>query len=268
VIFHILTLFPEVFQGYQGASILGRARGQGRVELNVVDIRDFARDRHHTCDDYTYGGGAGMVLKPEPLAAALESLPGFASKAAGLVMAERGLTELQGGPRVVYLTPSGKLWRQDMAEELASESEVVLICGRYEGVDERIIELFVTDEISVGDYILGGGEVAAMVLVDTVVRLLEGVISEHSLAEESFRQGLLEYPQYTRPAVFRGRSVPEVLLSGHHAQIERWRLARSLDKTMRYRPELLRGREPLQELRRLLENEGERGDEDGQDQGD
>jgi tRNA (guanine37-N1)-methyltransferase len=241
VIFHILTLFPEVFEGYRQASILGRAAGQGRVELDLVNIRDFARDRHRTCDDYTYGGGAGMVLKAAPLAAALRSLP---------AVRERGQ---EGGARVIHLTPSGRLWSQELAEQAAREIEVVLLCGRYEGIDQRIVDAFVTDEISVGDYVLAGGEVAAMVLVDSVVRLVEGVIKAQSLAEESFRQGLLEYPQYTRPAQFEGRRVPEVLLGGDHARIERWRLEQSVAKTLRYRPELLRNRELPPEVAAIME---------------
>jgi tRNA (guanine37-N1)-methyltransferase len=239
VIFHILTLFPEVFEGYRRASILGRAAGQGRVELDLVNIRDFARDRHRTCDDYTYGGGAGMVLKPAPLAEALRSIP--------------AVREAGGGARVIYLTPSGRLWNQTLAGEAARESQIVLLCGRYEGIDQRIVDAFVTDEISVGDYVLAGGEVAAMVVVDTVVRLIEGVIKAQSLAEESFHRGLLEYPQYTRPALFEGRSVPEVLLGGDHARIERWRLEQSVAKTLRYRPELLRNRELPPEVAAIME---------------
>jgi tRNA (guanine37-N1)-methyltransferase len=241
VIFHILTLFPEVFEGYRRASILGRAEGQGRVELNLVNIRDFARDRHRTCDDYTYGGGAGMVLKPAPLAAALRSIP---------AVREQGQ---EAGARVIYLTPSGRLWSQARAEQAAGESEIVLLCGRYEGIDQRIVDTFVTDEISVGDYVLSGGEVAAMVLVDTVVRLVEGVIKARSLAEESFRQGLLEYPQYTRPALFEGRRVPEILLGGDHARIERWRLEQSVARTLRNRPELLQDRELPPEVAAIKE---------------
>lgn len=220
MIFHILTLFPEIFEGYRRSSILARAVTQGRVELDLINIRDFAGDKHKTCDDATYGGGPGMVLKPEPLAGALESVPEVNST------------------RVIYLTPSGKLWSQGLAEEFAGESRVAMICGRYEGIDQRIIDLFVTDEISVGDYVLSGGEVAAMVVIDTIVRLLKGVIKEDSVAEESFSDGLLEYPQYTRPAVFRGLEVPEVLMSGNHAQIQRWRRERSVEKTRRFRPEL------------------------------
>jgi tRNA (guanine37-N1)-methyltransferase len=231
VIFHILTLFPEIFEGYKGSSILARAMEQDQIKIDLINIRDFARDRHKTCDDATYGGGPGMVLKPEPLAAALESVPGVSEKR----VPQDGYA---GGTRVVYLTPAGRLWSQELAAQFAGEQRLALICGRYEGIDQRIIDLFVTDEISVGNYVLSGGEVAAMVVVDTVVRLIKGVIKESSLRSESFSGGLLEYPQYTRPPVFRGRAVPQVLLSGHHAQIESWRRQKSLEKTRRYRPEL------------------------------
>jgi tRNA (guanine37-N1)-methyltransferase len=222
VIFHILTLFPEIFEGYRSSSILARAIEQNQVRLDLINIRDFARDKHKTCDDATYGGGPGMVLKPEPLAGALESVPGV----------KRRRT------RVLYLTPSGKLWSQGLAQDFAAEKRVAMICGRYEGIDQRIIDLFVTDEVSVGDYVLNGGEVAAMVVIDTIVRLVKGVITEDSLVEESYSAGLLEYPQYTRPAVFRGLGVPEVLLSGNHAEIQRWRGEKSLEKTRKFRPEL------------------------------
>jgi tRNA (guanine37-N1)-methyltransferase len=249
VTFYLLTLFPEIFRGYREASILGRAIERGQIALELIDIRDFARDRHRTCDDYTYGGGAGMVLKPGPLAAALRSIPGVRS---------RDNAEWPGA-RVIYLTPSGRLWTQDLAAKAAEEREIVLICGRYEGIDQRIIDAFVTDEISVGDYVLAGGEVAAMVLIDTVVRLVEGVIKEQSLAEESFRRGLLEYPQYTRPAEFEGRKVPEVLLQGNHAQIEHWRLEQSLGKTLQHRPDLLQARPPDPRVDGLLKQMRERG---------
>jgi tRNA (guanine37-N1)-methyltransferase len=220
-------LFPEIFGGYQSASILARAVEQNQVELDLINIRDFARDKHKTCDAATYGGGPGMVLKPEPLAEALESVPGVKQKRT----------------RVVYLTPSGRLWSQEFALEFARMERVAMICGRYEGIDQRIIDLFVTDEISIGDYVLSGGEVAAMVVIDTIVRLLKGVITEWSLAEESFSAGLLEYPQYTRPAVFRGYQVPEVLLSGNHGEIERWRRQKSEEKTRIFRPDWRRGDE-------------------------
>jgi tRNA (guanine37-N1)-methyltransferase len=222
VIFHILTLFPEIFEGYRSSSILARAVEQNQVGLDLINIRDFARDKHRTCDDATYGGGPGMVLKPEPLAGALESVPGV----------KRRRT------RVIYLSPSGRLWSQELARDFAGQKRIAMICGRYEGIDQRIIDLFVTDEISVGNYVLSGGEVAAMVVIDTIVRLVKGVITEDSLAEESYSAGLLEYPQYTRPAVFRGLEVPEVLLSGNHAAIEHWRREKSIEKTRKFRPEL------------------------------
>ena len=230
MIFHILTLFPEIFEGYRSSSILARAVQQGLIGVDLINIRDFARDKHHSCDDATYGGGAGMVLKPEPLALALESVPGVREKSG----------KNAGGTRVVYLTPSGRLWTQDEAQQFAGQTRVALICGRYEGIDQRIIDMFVTDEISIGDYILSGGETAAMVVVDTVARLVKGVIKDRSLEEESFSgyAGICEYPQYTRPAVFRGHKVPEILLSGHHAEIQRWRLEQSIEKTRRFRPEL------------------------------
>lgn len=216
----LLTLFPELLEAYFSTSILGKLVDDGRLEYSVVDIRDFATDRHRTCDDAPYGGGAGMVMKPEPLAAALDS-----------VLAE--------GARVVYPTPSGRLFDQQTASDLALEAELVLICGRYEGIDQRVIDIYVDDEISVGDYVLSSGEVAGMVIVDAVYRLLDGAISKESLVEESFSTGLLEYPQYTRPAEFRGRRVPEVLLSGHHNEIAKWRRSAAREKTARYRSDLL-----------------------------
>ena len=201
----ILTLFPGLFDGFLTSSILARAIARELVTVKPVDIRDYAKDRHRVCDDAAYGGGPGMVMKAEPIAAALEA---------------------NGGPgrRVVYLTPAGRLYNQALASELAREEELVLLCGRYEGVDQRVIDAFVTDEISIGDYVLSGGEVAAMVVVDSMARLIPGVITGDSLEEESFASGLLEYPHYTRPEVFRGASVPEVLLSGHHEKIRQWRL--------------------------------------------
>ena len=220
----ILTLFPEMFAGPFGASIIGRAVEAGVVEIGLHNIRDYAPDRHHVVDDYAYGGGPGMVMKPEPLFAAVEDV--------------RGASPEQG--RVVLLTPQGRLLTEEVAQELSRERRLILVCGHYEGVDERVREHVVDDEISIGDYVLSGGEVAAMVLADVVVRRLPGALgSEVSLAEESHAQGLLEYPQYTRPAEFRGWPVPEVLLSGHHAQIARWRRQQSLLRTARRRPDLL-----------------------------
>ncbi|MGA2480931.1 MAG: tRNA (guanosine(37)-N1)-methyltransferase TrmD [Spirochaetia bacterium] len=216
----VLTLFPGLFTGFLESSILARAIARELLNVRLVDIRDFATDRHHVCDDAAYGGGPGMVMKPEPIAAAIEA------------------TAVTGS-RVIYLSPGGRPYTQRVAEELAKDQELTLLCGRYEGIDERVIESLVTDELSIGDYVLSGGEVAAMVVVDSVARLLPGVITGESLEEESFSAGLLEYPHYTRPEVFRGMRVPEVLTSGHHEKIRRWRLEKSIEKTMKHRPELL-----------------------------
>ncbi len=220
--FVLLTLFPEIFQGYFGSSIMKRSVQKGLVAYQTVNIRDFAWDKHKTCDDSPYGGGAGMVMKPEPLARAIESVKTDQST-------------------VVYLSPSGLLFQQKIAAGLAKVQELVLLCGRYEGVDQRIIDRYVDMELCVGDYVLSSGEVAALVVIDAVYRLLDGVISAESLEEESFSGGLglLEYPHYTRPEVFEGAAVPEVLLEGNHAAINQWRRKKSIEKTRRYRPELL-----------------------------
>lgn len=218
--FTVLTLFPEILESYFKSSIMAKAVEKALIEYEIVNIRDFALNKHKNCDDYPYGGGAGMVLKPEPLALALDSV-GAADK------------------RTLYPSPSGKLFKQDYAADLSGEKELIIICGRYEGIDQRIIDSFVDDEICIGDYILSSGEVAALTVIDCVYRLLDGVISSDSLEEESFSNGLLEYPQYTRPEVFREMKVPEVLLSGHHENIKKWRLEKSLEKTENYRPDLL-----------------------------
>ena len=240
MVFRVLTLFPGLIQAYAQSSIMGRAGSKGIVSVEAVDIRDFAHDRHRTCDDAPYGGGAGMVLKPEPVGLAIESVR-------------------SPGVPVIYLSPGGRLFDQRKAEELAGVPEVVLLCGRYEGVDQRVLDLYVTEELSVGDYVLAGGEVAAMVVMDAVSRLGEGVIAGESLQEESFsaQTPYLEYPHYTRPEVWRGVRVPEVLLSGHHARIAQWRRERSLEKTRQVRPDLLEGRD----------TEETQGDGDGCDQG-
>jgi len=218
----ILTLFPEMFPGPFGASIIKRAVDGGLVSLNIYNIRDYTHDKHHTVDDYAYGGGAGMILKPEPVFEAVESVK-----------------EEDTCP-VILLTPQGRPFSQPVAQELSGHDRLILICGHYEGVDERVREHLVSDEISIGDYVLSGGELAAMVVVEAVVRLLPGVLgSEESLTEDSHTGGLLEYPQYTRPPVFRGWSVPEVLLSGNHAQIAKWRREQAIRRTKERRPELL-----------------------------
>lgn len=223
----ILTLFPEMFQGPFSVSILKRAIDRGLVSINIHNIRDYAHDKHRTVDDYAYGGGAGMILKPEPIFETVESITSDVKPA-------------KGDLSVILLTPQGRLFSQQIAQELSAYGHLILICGRYEGVDERVREHLVTDEISIGDYVLSGGELAAMVVVDAVVRLLPGVLgSEASLREDSHISGLLEYPQYTRPAVFRGWAVPEVLLSGNHAEIAKWRREQAIRRTRERRPELL-----------------------------
>jgi tRNA (guanine37-N1)-methyltransferase len=220
----VLTLFPEMFEGPLQASILGRAVESGLAEIVLHNIRDYAEDKHHIVDDYPFGGGPGMVMKPEPLFASVEAVKALDSRPG----------------RVVLLTPQGRLLTQRIGEELSRQERLVLVCGHYEGVDERVREHLVDDEISIGDYVLSGGELPAMVLIDVVVRRLPGALgSEESLTEESHAEGLLEYPQYTRPAEFRGWTVPEVLLSGHHAQIAAWRRRQSLLRTASRRPDLL-----------------------------
>jgi len=217
----ILTLFPQMFRGPFEASIIGRAVEQGIVEIALHDLRQWGEGRHRMVDDYTFGGGAGMVLKPEPLFNAVSAIQPLAS--------EPG--------RVILLTPQGRLLTEAIVQEMASLPRLVVLCGHYEGVDERVREHLAEDEISIGDYVLSGGEPAAIVLIDALVRRLPGALGgEASLDEESHAHGLIEYPQYTRPADFRGWSVPEVLLSGHHGEIERWRRRQSLLRTARRRP--------------------------------
>ncbi len=232
----ILTLFPEMFQSPFSTSILKRAIDRGLVSVNLHNIRDYTHDKHHTVDDYPYGGGAGMVLKPEPIFEAVES-----------VKPESGEVP------IILLSPQGRPFSQQVALELSKYSRLILICGRYEGVDERVHSHLVTDEISIGDYVLSGGELAAMVVVEAVVRLLPGVLgSEASPLDDSHVAGLLEYPQYTRPAVFRDWSVPEVLLSGNHAQIAKWRHEQAILRTLERRPELLDKAELSKEERQLV----------------
>ncbi|MHA0855937.1 tRNA (guanosine(37)-N1)-methyltransferase TrmD [Paenibacillus sp. CMAA1364] len=220
----VLTLFPEMFTGVFESSILGKANDKGIVSLNAINFRDFALNKHHTVDDTPYGGGGGMVLKPEPIFAAVEHV----------------LTSVSNPPRVILMCPQGETFTQRKAEELSKEEHLIFICGHYEGYDERIREHLVTDELSVGDYVLTGGEIPAMTVIDAVVRLLPGVLgNEMSAVTDSFSTGLLEYPHYTRPAEFRGWKVPDMLLSGHHANIEVWRRQQALKRTFTRRPELL-----------------------------
>ncbi len=239
----ILTLFPEMFQGPFSAGIFQRAIDRKLVEVNIHNIRDYTHDKHHIVDDYAYGGGAGMVLKPEPIFEAVESVK----------TAIRNKEEPDELP-VILLTPQGRLFRQRIARELSTYSHLILICGRYEGVDERVRRHLATDELSIGDYVLGGGELAAMVVTEAVVRLLPGVLgSEESALDDSHAAGLLEYPQYTRPSVYRDWAVPEILLSGDHGQIEKWRREQAILRTLKRRPELLDKANLTSEERKLIE---------------
>jgi tRNA (guanine37-N1)-methyltransferase len=225
----ILTLFPEMFQSPFSVGIFKRAIDQKLVSVNTHNIRDYTHDTHHTVDDYAYGGGAGMILKPEPIFEAVESIKSD-------IYSKEGADTLP----IILLTPQGRLFTQEVARELSRYRHIILICGRYEGVDERVRQHLVTEEVSIGDYVLSGGELAAMVVVDAVVRLLPGVLgSEASPLDDSHTTGLLEYPQYTRPAAYRGWSVSQVLLSGNHAQIAKWRREQSILRTLERRPELL-----------------------------
>ena len=240
---HILTLFPEMFQGPFNTGIFQRAIDRKLVRVSTHNIRDYTHDKHHTADDYAYGGGAGMVLKPEPIFEAVESLKSE-------IQGEEGV----GALPIILLTPKGRLFSHEIADELSKYSHLILICGHYEGVDERVHQHLVTDEISIGDYVLSGGELAAMVVVDAVVRLLPGVLgSEVSAVDDSHTTGLLEYPQYTRPAEYRGWSVPEVLLSGNHSQIAKWRREQSILRTLERRPELLDKANLSSEERKLVD---------------
>jgi tRNA (guanine37-N1)-methyltransferase len=235
--FDVLTLFPEMFTGFLQSSIIKRAHEKGLIATNLINFREYATDKHRTVDDTPYGGGGGMVLKPEPLFAAVDDI----------------LAQVDERPPVILMSPQGVPFTQAKAEELARHSHLVLLCGHYEGYDERIRQHLVTDEISIGDYVLTGGELPAMVLMDSVSRLISGVLgNESSAVDDSFSSGLLEYPQYTRPPEFRGMKVPDVLLSGHHARIEQWRREQSLLRTWQRRPDLLRTAALTEEDRAFL----------------
>ncbi len=218
----ILTLFPEMFSPLK-ESILGRAQNSGKLNISVVNIRDYAENKHLKCDDYPFGGGAGMVMTPQPVGSAIEA------------------ADPEHKARRIYLSPKGATFTQGKAFELLNYEHLVLLCGHYEGIDQRIIELYIDEEISIGDYVLTGGELPAMVVCDCVARYVEGVISEGSLVDESFASGGLEYPQYTRPAVYKGLPVPEVLLNGDHKKVDEWRRAQSEKLTRERRPDLLKG---------------------------
>ena len=229
--FDIITIFPEFFREVIDCGILRRARNAGLVEITAHDLRQWTTDKHHVVDDRPFGGGDGMVLKPEPIFTGVEALTGASRR-----------EDIPAKTRVMLLSAQGRVFSQSLAQEIAQQTaHVVLICGRYEGVDERVAEAIVTDEISIGDYVLSGGEPAATVVIDAVVRLLPGALgSDTSAVFESFSEGLLDHPQYTRPPEFRGMKVPEVLLSGNHAEIERWRKEAAIAKTRRKRPDLLK----------------------------
>ena len=237
--FHVVTLFPEFFASPLSSSMLEKGRQRGAIDFSIHDVRDFTTDKHRVADDTPYGGGQGMVMKPEPLVAAIEATGSGAS-----------------APRRVLLSPRGRVFDVELAAEFASERDLTLVCGRYEGVDERV-RAFVDDEVSVGDFVLSGGEPAALVIIDAVARLIPGVLGcAQSAVEESFADGLLEYPHYTRPPDFRGMSVPQVLLSGDHARIAEWRRRESLRRTLESRPDLLADAEMSEDDRIWLESLG------------
>lgn len=222
--FHILTLFPDMVLQGLNTSILGRAVKEGHITINATDIRDFANNKHNHVDDYPYGGGAGMVIQPEPVFQAYEA----------------ACANMSSKPRVIYLTPQGKVFNQSMAEDFAKEENLIFLCGHYEGIDERVLEEIVTDNVSIGDYVLTGGELPAMVMIDAISRKVPGVLNNELSHEiETFYDNLLEYPQYTRPEVWKDKKVPDVLLSGHHGNIEKWRREKSLERTLAHRPDLL-----------------------------
>lgn len=235
--FDIITIFPEIFRGVFDFGIVRRAVASGLIEIHIHDLREYTDDRHRQVDDRPFGGGAGMVMKPEPLFRAVEVL----------TYGERDVS-------VALLSPQGRLFSQPVAEEYAQKPRLVLICGRYEGVDERVVEYLITDEVSIGDYVLSGGEIPAMVVVDAVTRLIPGALGcEHSAERESFSGGLLDHPHYTRPAEYRELKTPDVLLSGNHAEIEDWRRRKSIEKTLRRRPDLIHDRALSKDERREIE---------------
>ncbi len=240
--FHVLTLFPDMIEQGLSTSITGKAMENNIISLETVDIRDYSENKHNQVDDYPYGGGPGMVMAPGPIYRAYKAISdkiGTSNKP----------------PRVIYLTPQGQVFNQGLAEELSKEEDLIFLCGHYEGVDERVLEMIVTDHISIGDYVLTGGELPAMVMIDAISRLVPGVLSNDASAEfETFHDNLLEYPQYTRPATFMDKSVPEVLLSGHHQRIDQWRRQNSLIRTKQMRPDLLENANLSEEDKKFLEN--------------
>ena len=236
--FHVLTLFPEMIEQGMHTSIIGRAIAGGYLSIDAINIRDYSTNKHMKVDDYPYGGGAGMVMQAEPVYLAYESVQ----------------KKLGYRPRVVYLTPQGEVFHQTMAKELAKEKDLVFLCGHYEGIDERVLDEIVTDYVSIGDYVLTGGELPAMIMIDAISRLVPGVLHNDVSAEfESFQDNLLEYPQYSRPEVWHDRKVPEILMSGHHANIEKWRREQSVIRTAKNRPDLLEKAELTEKEKKLAE---------------
>ena len=258
--FEVFTLLPEVFPPYLESSILQRARQRGLIDVRVHNIRDYTHDKHHTTDDTPYGGGGGMVMKPEPVFEAVESVLGFSSDRAQpsspALAPGASVVSAQDRPvPVILLTPQGRVFTQRVAEELSRYERVALLCGRYEGVDERIREHLVTDEVSVGDYVLTGGELPALIIIDAVSRLIPGVLGDPTGAEDdSHSMGLLEYPHYTKPSEFRGWKVPEVLLSGDHGRIEKWRREQALQRTFKKRPDMIEKAELSEAELKFLKN--------------
>lgn len=241
--FHIMTLFPDMVEQGLKTSIIGRAEAKGLLSIDAVNIRDYAFNKHQSVDDYPYGGGAGMLMQAEPV---FQCYQAVFQKTMASAKGEK--------PRLVYLSPQGRTFSQEMAEEFAQEEELILLCGHYEGIDERVLEEIVTDYVSIGDYVLTGGELAAMVMVDAISRLVPGVLHNDVSAEfESFQDHLLEYPQYSRPEIWHGKQVPPVLMSGHHANIEKWRREQSIIRTAENRPDLLEKAELTEKEQKFLE---------------
>lgn len=238
--YHVLTLFPEMIEQGMCHSITGKAMERGCLELDVVNIRDFSENKHNKVDDYPYGGGAGLVMQPGPVYGAYQKVM-------------KTLAEEKKKPKVIYMSPQGRTFSQEIAKDFAKEEDLIFLCGHYEGIDERVLEEIVDEQISIGDYVLTGGELPALVIMDAVARLIPGVLHNDISAEtETFSENLLEYPQYTRPVEWKGKKVPEVLLSGHHENIERWRREQSLIRTMEHRPDLFEKVSITQEDRKIL----------------
>ena len=256
--FYIMTLFPEMVMNGLNTSIIGRAINKGLLSIEAINIRDYAFNKHNSVDDYPYGGGAGMLMQAEPVYQCYQALSEkiIAGKAEEAICAEQGVdseTPVTKKPRVIYLSPQGRTFNQTMAEEFAKEEDLVFLCGHYEGIDERVLEEIVTDYVSIGDYVLTGGELPAMIMVDCISRLVPGVLHNDVSAEfESFQDNLLEYPQYSRPEVWHDKRVPEILLSGHHANIEKWRREQSVIRTAKNRPDLLEKAELTEKEKELI----------------